>query len=48
VDAADYSVGDYGSTHGTGSNLVHGHVERSLDYARDDRGGSDDKDGALD
>ena len=28
VDAADHSVGDHGSTHGTGSNLVHGHVER--------------------
>ena len=28
VDAADYSVGDYGRTHGTGSNLVHGIVER--------------------
>ena len=29
VDAADHSVGDYGSTHGTGSNLVHGNVEIS-------------------
>ena len=28
MDAADYSVGDYGRTHGTGRNLVHGHVER--------------------
>ena len=27
VDAADHSVGDYGSTHSTGSNLVHGHVD---------------------
>ena len=28
MDAADHSVGDHGRTHGTGSNLVHGHVER--------------------
>ena len=28
MDAADYSVGDYGRTHGTGSHLVHGIVER--------------------
>ena len=27
VDAADHSVGDHGRTHGTGRNLVHGHVE---------------------
>ena len=37
MDAADYSVGDYGRTDGTGCNLVHGYVERSLDYARDDK-----------
>ena len=30
VDAADYSVGDYGRTDGTGRNLVHGDVERDL------------------
>ena len=30
MDAADYSVGDYGRTHGIGSNLVHGDVERDL------------------
>ena len=28
VDAADYSVGDYGRTHGTGRYLVYGDVER--------------------
>ena len=27
VDAADYSVGNHGRTHGTGSNLVHGNVD---------------------
>ena len=27
MDAADHSVGDYGSTHGTGSHLVHGNVD---------------------
>jgi len=29
VDAADHSVGDYGSTHSTGSNLVHGYVAKN-------------------
>ena len=29
VDAADYSVGDHSSTHGTGSNLVHGYVAKN-------------------
>ena len=28
VDAADHSVGNHGRTHGTGSNLVHGHVDK--------------------
>ena len=28
MDAADHSVGDHGRTHGTGHNLVPGHVER--------------------
>ena len=28
MDAADYSVGDYGRTDGTGRNLVHGDVEK--------------------
>ena len=28
VDAADYSVSDYGSTHGIGSNLMYGDVNK--------------------
>ena len=28
VDAADYSVGDYGSTHGIGSYQLHGYVNK--------------------
>ena len=28
MDAADYSVGDYGRTHGTGCHLVHGYVDK--------------------
>ena len=27
MDATDHSVGDYGRTHGTGHNLVHGVVD---------------------
>ena len=38
MDAADHSIGNHGRTHGTGCHLVHGYVERSLDYARDDKG----------
>ena len=29
VDAADHSVGDYSRTHSTGSNLVHGYVDKN-------------------
>ena len=28
VDAADHSVGHHGRTHGTGSHLVHGYVDK--------------------
>ncbi len=28
MDAADHSVGDHGRTHGTGSHLVHGYVDK--------------------
>ena len=30
MDAADYSVGDYGSTHGIGSNLMYGDVTNDM------------------